>query len=306
MTVEKVIATQPGRLVLPAGGPLRAGLIEAFAGILAYAAAQEPGADPTITPAESLHEYRKSVRRARALLRLMEDVVGVAAYGQLADTLREVHRASSALRDRQVVLDVIQGAGPCTTDASATVMAESLGAAMPAEAAPSAAEIAAVIAAGRARCAPLPEILAGAMPRKVRWEAVIGGLTRTFRRARRRFQAALLRGDDESVHGLRKRIKELNYQVELFAELGGGRARKQRKRLGELSDELGRLADLTVLRGRVEALASTDEQARLLRVLAGERNGHLGQALEHAGDVLDRRPRRFARAIVRAARERHA
>lgn len=295
--------TQPGRLVLPPGGPLREGLIAAFSGILAYAAAQEPGAEPAV----ALHEYRKSVRRARALLRLMEDVVGVDAYGRLAATLREVHRASSALRDRQVVLDVRQGAGPGASHAAAAVVVEALGAAMPAEAAPSAAEIAAVIAAGGARLAPLPALLADAMPRKVRWDAAIHGLARTFRRARRRLHAAVQHGDDESVHGLRKRVKELNYQVELFAELGGGRARKQRKRLAALSDTLGQLADLMVLRGHAEAhLAATDEQARLIRVLADERAHQLGDALEHATSVLDRGPRRFARQIVRAARKRHA
>jgi CHAD domain-containing protein len=298
---------QPGRLALPAGGPLGAGLVEAFAGILAYAAAQDPAAEPAGTPAVALHEYRKSVRRARALLRLVEDVLGADARGQLASTLREVHRASSALRDRQVVLDVLQGAGSCTSDASAALVAASLGAALPAQAAPSAAEIAEVMAAGNARLAPLPALLASAMPRKVRWDAVIQGLARTFRRARRRLRAVEQHGDDESVHGLRKRLKELNYQVELFAELGNGRARKQRKRLGELATELGQLADLMVLRGYAERhLAPADEQARLLRVLAAERAAQLGQAVEHAAGVLDRRPRRFARKIVREARARRA
>jgi CHAD domain-containing protein len=324
MKVENERVTPSGRLALPADGSLRTGLVAAFAGILAYAAAQTgadpagaPGADPGgapgaepagapgAEPAGALHEYRKSVRRARALLRLMEGVVGVDAYDRLTTTLREVHRASSGLRDRQVLLDVMQGAGPCASDAGA-VVAASLGAAMGGEAAPSAAEVAEVIAAGSARLAPLPELLAGAMPRKVSWDAVADGLARTFRRARRRLHAVELHGDDESLHGLRKRTKELNYQVELFAELGG-RARKQRKQLAELCDELGQLADLIVLRGYAEThLASAGEQARVIAAIAGERASQLGHALEHAGEVLDRRPRSFARKIVRVARKRRA
>lgn len=307
VAIERVMPSE--RLVLPAGVSLRTGLVAAFAGILAYAAAQRPGAgpdaEPTVAPAVALHEYRKSVRRARALLRLMEGVVDVDAYEQLTNILREVHRASSALRDRQVLLDVMQGAGPCTSD-SAEVVAASLGAAMGAKAAPSAAQVAKVIAAGRARLAPLNALLAGAMPRKVRWAAVADGLARTFRRARRRLRAVEQQGDDESLHELRKRAKELNYQVELFAELGG-RARKQRKQLAALCDELGRLVDLIVLRGYAEThLASAGEQARVIDAIAGERAGQLGHALEHASKVLDRRPRSFARKIVRSARKRHA
>ena len=303
--VENERVTPSGRLVLPADGSLRTGLVAAFAGILAYAAAQKPAdpdVDPGADPAVALHEYRKSVRRARALLRLLEGVVGVDAYEQLTTTLREVHRASSALRDRQVVLDVMQGAGPRMSD-SAEVVAASLGAAMRGQAAPSAAEVAEVIEAGSARFAPLADLLAGAMPPKVRWDAVADGLARTFRRARRRLHEVERQGDDESLHALRKRAKELNYQVELFAELGG-RARKQRKQLAELCDELGQLADLIVLRGYAEShLASAGEQARVIDAIAGERAGQLGHALEHAGEVLDRRPRSFARNIVRAARK---
>ncbi|HWN70100.1 MAG TPA: CHAD domain-containing protein, partial [Haliangium sp.] len=205
--VENRGAGRPGRLELPAEGSLREGLLAAFAGILAHACQQDVHVDPTT----ALHEFRKSVRRARALLVLMEGFVGVDAHDELSATLRTVHRSTSELRDRQVVRDVLHGEEP--EQGSVSALARSLDLSMPGAVAPDVAAIAEVMQSGCSSLADLPRRLAGAMPRRVRWDAVADGLARSFRRARRRLRAVEQHGDDEAVHGLRKRIKELDYQV---------------------------------------------------------------------------------------------
>lgn len=292
-------AGRSGRLELPAEGTLREGLLAAFAGILAHACQQDVHANP----ATALHEFRKSVRRARALMVLMEGFVGVDAHGELSATLRTVHRATSELRDRQVVVDVLQGAQPDQDSVSA--LARSLGLATPGAAAPGVAAIAGVMQSGCLSLADLPRLLAGAMPSRIRWDAVAEGLARSFRRARRRLRAVERHGDDEAAHGLRKRIKELDYQVELLAACGGDRVRRRRKDLDRLAEELGRLVDLFVLRDHAEQhIAPGPDHARLLEAIADERARQLEQVLAHARDVLDHSPRRFARRIVRAVRRR--
>jgi CHAD domain-containing protein len=289
---------RPGRLELPAEGSLREGFLAAFTGILAHA-----------TPATALHEFRKSVRRARALMLLMEGFVGVDAHAELSATLRAAHRATSELRDHQVIADVLHGARPDQPaqpePGDVAALARSLGVSMPGAVAPGAAAVAGVMQSGCVRLADLPRLLAGAMPARIRWDAVADGLARSFRRARRRLRAVAQNGDDENVHGLRKRIKELDYQVELLAAHGGDRVRRRRKELDRLAEELGQLVDLFVLRDHAEQhVAPGADHERLREAIADARATRLEQVLAHARDVLDDSPRNYARRIVRAVRRR--
>jgi CHAD domain-containing protein len=292
-------AGRPGRLELPAEGSLRDGFLAAFAGILAHACQQ----DVHQSPATALHEFRKSVRRARALMVLMEGFVGIDAHAEMSATLRTAHRATSELRDRQVVADTLQGAQP--NHGSVSALAREVGLSMPGAAAPDVAVIAGVMARGCLSLAELPRLLASAMPSRLRWDAVADGLARSFRRARRRLRAVERQGDDEAVHGLRKRVKELDYQVELLSACGGDRVRRRRKELDHLAEDLGRLVDLFVLRDHAEQhVAPGPDHARLLEAIADERATQLEQVLAHARDVLDDSPRSYARRIVRAVRRR--
>lgn len=300
MASENQRDLRPDRLALPADGSLRQGLVSAFSGVLAYAQAQDPREDPT----RAVHELRKSVRRARALLRLMEGFVGVDAYQVLSSSLREVHRSTSDLRDRHVVLDVLQGLGvEERDDAGVARAAGELAAGIQASPAPGRATVEDVLARGSRRLEVLPRLLAGAMPGKVAWYAVEDGLARTHRRARRRLGAVRRDGDDSAVHSLRKRIKELTYQVELFTGAGGKLARRRRKQLSRLSEELGHVVDLMVLRDyAVQHLAIGDDLARFLDAIESERAARLGHALDGAAAILDIEPRRYAGKIIRAAR----
>jgi CHAD domain-containing protein len=292
-------AGRRGRLELPAEGSLRDGFLAAFSNILAHACQQDVHANP----ATALHEYRKSVRRARALVRSMEGFVGVDAHAELSATLRAAHRATSEMRDCQVLAGVLQGEPP--EPGSVSTLVRELGVSMPAAGAPDVAAIADVMARGCLSLAGLPRLLAGAMPSRIRWDAVADGLARSFRRARRRLRAVEQHGTDEAVHGLRKRIKELDYQVELLSACGGNRVRRRRKELDHLAEELGQLVDLFVLRDHAEQhVAVGPDHARLREAIAEERAARLEQVLARARDVLDDSPRTYARRIVRAVRRR--
>lgn len=295
-----VVPGRPGRLALPVEGSLREGFLGAFSSILAHACEQDVHAHPTT----ALHTFRKSVRRARALMLLMEGFVGVDAHRALSVTLRAAHRATSDLRDRQVVAGAFQGAQPAQDDVVA--QARSLGAGSDVTA-PGVAAVADAMQRGCERLADLPAMLAGAMPSRIQWEAVTEGLAHSFRRARRRLRAVEQHGDDDTVHGLRKRIKELNYQVELLTAHGGKRVRRRRKQLDRLAEELGQLVDLFVLRDHtIRHIAPDADHEQLLAAIADARATQLAQVVAHAQDVLDDSPRGYARRIVRAARRRRA
>ncbi len=278
-------------------------MLDACARIGDYAAQQDAAANPE----RAVHEFRKSVRRLRALLRLMEGFVGVDAYERARETLRDLHRATSAWRDRHVVNDVLSGLEQLDSGAKSANMIESLRANITLQPPPAAAVIQPVLDEGCAELAELPSVLAGAMPRQLRWQAVDDGLATCYRRARRRWRDVTRHDDSDAIHELRKRVKEVTYQIELFSGLGGGRIQRRRKRFADLSERLGQVSDLIVLRSYIGEHAKPDaERRRLLKAVAAAQTLHTKRALKRADRLFEESPREYARAIVRAARKRRA
>ncbi|GAB4510709.1 MAG: CHAD domain-containing protein [Haliangiales bacterium] len=276
-------------------------MIDACARISDYASQQDAAADPK----RAVHEFRKAVRRLRALLRLMEGFVGVDAYERARETLRELHQATSAWRDRHVVNDILAGLEQLDTNAKSAAVIESLRASIAIQPLPEPAVIQPVLDQGCAELAELPSILAGAMPRQLRWQALDNGLATCYRRARRRWRDVTRHDDSDAIHELRKRVKEVTYQIELFSELGGGRIQRQRKRFANLSERLGQVSDLIVLRSYIEEHAKPNaERRRLLKAVATAQTQHTKRALKLADRLFEDSPREYARAIVRAARKR--
>lgn len=292
-----------GRLALPAEGSLRQGLLTALSEVLAYADEQRQRDDIT----KALHEFRKSVRRTRSALRMMEGFVGIDAYQAVASTLRELHRSTSDLRDQHVIGGVLGDfRDRLEPGGEAERAARALEAAVSELPVPAPADIVEVMAAGTARFPALPRLLGGAMPRKVVWEAVERGLADTYRRAKRDLRAVRKGADDDTVHSLRKRIKELNYQVELFYGLGGKAVHKRKKLLARLASELGHVADLIVLSSfGQEHLSESQGCTAFLEAVCVARENELARAVTLAREALDNAPKKFARAVVGAARKGH-
>src|SRR5215831_20692177 len=98
-----------GRLALRRGLPLREGLLRAFKSILgvtprAAAAAFEH-------PIDSVHEYRKSIRRARSLVELLRPAFGKTAADGLILRLKEAFAKTGRLRDSDILLATLESLG---------------------------------------------------------------------------------------------------------------------------------------------------------------------------------------------------
>ena len=296
-----------GRLALPAGMPLGEALHAAFANILAYARswAREGSSDPVT----AVHEYRKSLRRARSLLRLTQRFMGTKAHGELSSTLRELHRATSAQRDRDVVLDTLEGLelaeqvpglAARLQDATGGAGASRSDAGGQGDGSVSTLEL---LRRGVERLEPLPAVFAGGLPPKLEWRHLSEGVQRTYRRARRDMHQALHCDHEEAIHDWRKRNKELVYQIELLTSLlASKRERKLRRRLAKLSEGLGQIIDLFVLRHFVEKHAEGEEKERVLAEIARAEKARLERVLVRAARLMDKKPRAFARDIIASAR----
>ncbi len=316
-------ASREDRLALLPKSSLRESLIAAFANIVGYACSQTSEPDPV----RAVHEFRKAVRRARALLKLMRDIMGTAVYQTLTTTLRDIHRSTSDLRDRDVMLKLLQDDSFAEHEGAALLIEEiradqtnngagnnGSGAHAREDAQGDAGgaddsgadRMPAALVEGSDRLSPLVAIWASGLPRRITWSMLSRGLSKTYRRAQRRLPAAAAEsgksGDDEAIHDFRKRVKELMYQVELFAEVGHGQAQKHRKHLTRLSESLGGVIDMSVLEDYASQHPPQAALDKLIKTAISARKTHHRQAIKQAHKLLDRKTKLFVDQTMRGAR----
>ena len=80
------------------------------------------------------------------------------------------------------------------------------------------------------------------------WDALAGGLERIYRRGRRAFREASEAPTDESLHELRKRVKDLWYVMDILKPIRPGYTEGRGEEAHRLADLLGDDHDLAVLR----------------------------------------------------------
>jgi CHAD domain-containing protein len=280
------------------GVPLTRALALAFEDMVDHARAQAAGVAGD--PVRAVHEYRKAIRRARALMCLLRGVLGVKAHEQIAKTLRDAHRAASDLRDRHVLVLTLDRLEPGEDEAA---LVAALRAALAAAEPEQAGAAQAVLDQGSAVLEGLPALLAGALPPRVRWRDLDEGLRATHGRARQAMHEAWKQGADELVHAWRKRNKELVYQVELLSSAGADdRLHRLHRRLDRLSKELGQVVDLMVLRQHVREHASEEQREPVLRLIAPAQASHLQAARRRGKRYANARPGKFAGKVVERAR----
>ncbi len=284
--------SHPGALVLDDRLPLRAGLGAAFAGVIGYARSRAnlSGGDPV----EAVHEYRKAVRRARALLRLSRPVLPYSGYRSLNAELRRAVAETSAVRDVHVLREALQRL-PLGKDARGRSVAGAAQEAM-AKRQPREGAEQEVLRRGAWALRALPERFFRALPRDVSWSDLSSGLRKSYRRARESLEAAERSGQGADVHVFRKRVKELRYQLELFEAVGDWPPRREHRGLASLAQRLGAATDLIALSRFAFASDGFDapQSQRLARAVDARVAALFERELPRARKLFRERPRRFA------------
>jgi CHAD domain-containing protein len=284
-----------GRFALLEGERLGAGLRRIALGQLDIAIEMLEGSDRELSPEQRVHEARKALKRLRALLRLVQDELGDAAYEREHELLRRCGTQLAKARDAEVLLATLDGlierkpkqlGARCGVQRlRARLQSERDGAA----------------AAALANSATHAGVLGDLRAMRVRvstWEladesgieAIEPALTRLYSKGRARMRRAKrARGDrarGRKLHEWRKRVKDLRYAAEVLeraeaekrsgkrsakkaskGERGtgkrGGRARKQaRAGAAFLHDLAKRADDLGELLGEEHDLAVLAERVR--------------------------------------------
>jgi CHAD domain-containing protein len=207
---------------------------------------------------DGIHEARKSIKKTRAIVRLLMPGLGAAGFRDNR-ALRDAGRALSKLRDAAALIETVE------------VLSDRY------FADPAMEQLSVVRSALRrnledtVRSEDIRTVIGGAVAalktvrkRVSKWQiagggfaAIAPGLDATYRRGRKRLRQAEADPTSENLHDLRKRIKDHWYHVRLLdgpwrLTLNGGFASRD-KELRELQEWLGDDHNLTVLGDAIQA-----------------------------------------------------
>lgn len=245
--------------------------------------------------ADAVHEVRKALRRTRALLDLIGDVLPRRERKDIRAALVDARRSLGPARDLAVAgkaLEKVATASEVAPAAAAIVTAARADA--PAEQS-TADDLARAVDVALAQA----DAIAAALPDEVSARAVIRGLTETYRRARRARRKA--RRSDLAVHRWRRRSKELMYQLALFD--GVPAAAELRAGVHKLDDELGEVVDRLMLAdfvGLYGHAAGVQAVTALLGQIHDELEDGRDRARKDSKELFAARPRKLRKALRRA------
>jgi CHAD domain-containing protein len=247
--------------------------------------------DPARSDAEAVHDFRRAMKRWRALLRLFELFLGPQANA-LRHEARDLARNLAGARDAQSALEALADLQKHDLALSARSMALVGGRI---EQLRRAAETT-LNADMRVR---LSSALDNAKALLGRWplstitpEALADALARFYRRARRHLPADWSVASAEELHELRKCVVIHRYQIELaeplwprFVKMWTSEAQRLREHLGKHQDLL-LLANLT---GPRQPLARW--RSRLIPAIAARQAAHVATAERIAARLFLEKPR---------------
>jgi CHAD domain-containing protein len=248
--------------------------------------------------AEAVHDFRRAMKRWRALLRLVEPLVGPEAR-RLRDQGRDCAHALSGARDGQSALDALadlEKHGLALSERSVAGLRQRI------DAIRNLAEttLNADMRLALGRMLDEAESAVGAWPLAgVSFDAVAGALARGYRGARNLIPADWPSASAEALHELRKRVVIHRYQIEIieplwprFVKMWTGEAQRLRERLGKHQDLLV-LAGLT---GPHQPLARW--RSRLSPPIAERRAGHVAAAQRIAARLFLEKPKALHQRLI--------
>jgi CYTH domain-containing protein/CHAD domain-containing protein len=248
--------------------------------------------------AEAIHGARKDLKKARAALRLIRDELGEKAFKRENHALRDAARLLSASRDAEVKLEtldaLVEGAGDAPPGATA-LWREALVADRDRIVGGEGAE------AGDAVTA-IEEVAARAPEWRIRhdgWKLLAPGLDTAYSEGREAFAALGDSPSFEAVHDLRKRGKDLWYQVRLLRDAWEPVLEATTEEIHDFTDLLGDHHDLAVLADDLEERPQVDPaQRQTLKTLIEARQAELlGEARSAGERIYAEKPKAFGRRL---------
>lgn len=272
---------------------LRRALVAEF--LSAAQGARDAAGDVDKDADDAVHDYRKALRRARAVLALVARALPKSERRAIKKALQEARRALGNARDHAVAPETL--ASLPLSDEQRTIAKAVLDAA--AEAMPPRHEIKQALAEGAARALAQAEALEAALPPALPWSAIVKGIRATYDEARCARRAA--KRSTSSFHRWRRRSKELGYQLDVLAGFAGPRVAEIEKEIEGATEPQSPVVDLIMLREFVETHGTRGEPLEALVTAIDTQLEDLMKDARRAGrDAYRRKPRKFGKRLMRA------
>jgi CHAD domain-containing protein len=258
-------------------------------------------------PADAIHEARKDMKKIRSALRLVRDAIGEDAWRRENDHYRDVNRKLSAHRDAEILVESLAGLrerfGPAARKRSETLRKQLEDANREAH---DDGTIERTMAGAAAELIALRSSLDELDLDGDGWELIAPGLHRSYRRGRKRLRSVEDEASVTNLHELRKRVKDLTYQLRLIREADRPMIGALADHAHDLSDHLGDDHDLALLREEVQrrrdAFSSPADQRHLLAEI-DQRRGELQFAAIALGErVYADKPKKFTARLAKRYR----
>lgn len=262
-------------------------------------------ADESLSTEKTVHQVRKRCKKLRGLLRLVRPALGSSTYSRENAAFRDLASSLSGARDAAVMVEAHQG----MMHEEATELEQrtfaSVGRALDAVMADGSngSDVEAQI-----RC--FEAGIREARERVHDWEldedgfdAVEGGLRKTYSRARKAFSEARQDKTPEALHEWRKRVKYHTYHLRLLRGLWPAVIECWRSEGETLGKLLGATHDLDVLRETIandpDRYGSEEERVLYFRLLDREREKLVAQAVPLGARLFAEKPKAYCKRMER-------
>lgn len=253
-------------------------------------------------PAKRVHGARKDLKKLRAVLRLLRHELGDERYRAQNDAYREAGRLLSGSRDAEVKVRTLEticeryagrlpagaadewlGALRAERDRAVAALSKDGGAALD--------RALETVEAGRAQIDSWPLEREG-------WKLVGPGISRAYKRGRKRMRRVADDPGPEAIHEWRKRVKDLWYHLRILAVATPKGLADRVDVADRLADALGDHHDLAVLRDDLLLRElPTVKRAALVAAIDDRQEELLAEALPLGERLYDRKPKRFRKKM---------
>ena len=213
---------------------------------------------------KSVHRIRRSFKKSRAILRLLRDAIGYAAYYRENRALRDLHRKFSAARESNVLIHTLNDLRKNYPDLLGDEWYTKViaNAKEQHEAQLRAIHESATLKVTRENVEKSMVRIEQYRAKREGFDVIEGGLNRIYRQGQTlAHKAHTNNGDVTLLHNFRKRSKYLQYQVTMLRPLYPVLLKATAKSLRQLTDTLGYYNDYHLAKEKIPAMIRNTSSA---------------------------------------------
>ncbi len=254
---------------------------------------------------EAIHEARKSLKRLRALVRLVRGELGEEVYRRHNECMRDAARELAGLRDaaalREALDELLLWLGSRAPRSRFKPVATWLASRHADHFEERSAQLVELTSKIRGRLQTLDGEVDDWSQHHDGWKILSAGLKRVFLRGRNEYEQVLWRPTDDALHRWRKRVKYLRYHHQLLRPIWPDIMDAAIDLTDELGELLGKDHDLAILAATCASGSPRPGHPSTLRALSGrivERRMELQARCRVLGQrIYTERPKDFIRRL---------